>query len=143
MGKKILKLAESDLVTIIGKVLNETLNIDKRSILNNKQIQKQIFKFIELRNLVFTVENGIVFYLKSEKDNFAEFAYDIQLETCYVDLHFVKKIANIFVGSHNINDKKLYETGQVISLWVSQKFGIDDPDTIIVNSFLSGQLRRP
>ncbi len=80
-------------------------------IITESQLDKIIFKYIDLKRFIQIERGNKIYFVNSEDDEYTQIRFDKEDDRCYIDSDLIKEISSFF--SLQSSDSK-----QVIGRWV-------------------------
>jgi hypothetical protein len=105
-------------------------------IITESQLDKFIFKYIDLKRFIQIKKNNKIYFVNSEGDEYAQIRYNEDSGWCYIEYDLIEEISSFF--SLQIPDSK-----EVIGKWVENTLQMKVTNTMPARSTLSFPLRIP
>jgi len=100
-------------------------------IITESQLDKFIFKYIDLKRFIQINKDDKIYFVNSEGDEYAQIRFDKKNGWCYIYYTLVEEISSFF--SLSTEDSK-----KIIGLWIKHKFKISD--VMVVQSYLRNEV---
>ena len=80
-------------------------------IITESQLNRFIFKYIDLKRFIQVEEGGKIYFTNSENDEYAQIRYDKSDGWCFINYDLIREISSFFSLQRS-------DSEQVISRWV-------------------------
>ena len=100
------------------------------------QINKIIFKYLDIQNFIVTENTNKIYFVNSEEDKYAQIKFDKTDGWCYIYYELIDEISTFF--STQKSDSK-----EIIGRWVESTLQMRVTNTISYPSFLRNTLKVP
>jgi hypothetical protein len=80
-------------------------------IITESQLDKFIFKYIDLKRFIQIKKDDKIYFVNSEDDEYAQIRFDKDSEVCFINIDLVKEISSFFSLERS-------ESKEVIGMWV-------------------------
>ncbi len=80
-------------------------------IITESQLNKIIFKYIDLKRFIQIEKGSNIYFVNSESDRFAQIRYSKKSGLCFIDANLIKEISSFFSLDQ-------YDSRKVITRWV-------------------------
>jgi hypothetical protein len=95
-------------------------------IITESQIDKFIFRYINLKNFIKIKKGDDIYFVKSEDDEYAQIKYDGRYDLCVVHVELLEDISTFF-SLHTAVSRS------VIGRWVEHKLFLETPIKSVIN----------
>jgi hypothetical protein len=93
-------------------------------LITESQLDKFIFKYIDLKRFIQIEKNNRIYFVNSEGDEFAQIRYDKEDGWCVINFDLIKEISSFFSLERS-------DSEQVIGKWVENTLQMKVTNTII------------
>jgi len=101
-------------------------------LITESQFDKVVFKYLDLERLVQIDKEDKIFFVNSERDEYAQIRYNKESGRCYISSKLINKISRFF---------SLDESEEIIGRWVENTLQMEVSETKKVSSFIRHLLR--